>query len=95
MAPAGTTSPITAESLVAYWKAAIAASEQDVETYKTQVVAKEKEIELFKNGEYTKAYEIEQKRIELEIANTLYDEQLAVYNQALADLNKVLEALTK
>ena len=50
---------------------------------------------MFKNGDYTQAYVIEMRKLALETATKEYEGAKAVYDSALADLNKVLETLTK
>lgn len=87
--------PVTVESILNYWKKAVADQEVILETNKQAQTSAEKNIELFNKGEFTQAYVVEQKKITLDTATAIYDAAKAVYDDALAEVKAVLEALTK
>ena len=85
----------TAAKFINWLKEEIALQKETLANKNTLITAKEKEIEMFKNGDYTQAYVIEMRKLALETATKEYEGAKAVYDSALADLNKVLETLTK
>lgn len=85
----------TVAAIINYWKNEVAIAEKAIEDSKKAVIAAEKTIELFKKGEYSQAYVVEQARIKMEAESEVYNAAKAVYDSALAQVQKVLETLTK
>lgn len=85
----------TVAAIINYWENQVATAEEAIEDSKKAVIAAEKTIELFKKGEYSQAYVVEQARIKMEAESEVYNAAKAVYDSALAQVQKVLETLTK
>lgn len=91
----GGTSPVTVESIIAYWKGEVAEAEKEVVKKKDAVALAEKRIELFTNHEDVSAYELQQKKYALDSAQAEYNKAKDVYDMAFAQLEALLAALTK
>lgn len=91
----GGTSPVTVESIIAYWKSEVADAEKEVVKKKDAVALAEKRIELFTNHEDVSAYELQQKKYALDSAQAEYNKAKDVYDMAFTQLEALLAALTK
>ena len=89
------TKPINAEEVVAYWKEKVALAEKNLATQQDAVIEAEMAIEQFNAGTYTEELQYKQAILKLETATAAYETALEVYNQRLAELQAVIEALAK
>ena len=89
------TKPINAEEVVAYWKQKVAEAEKDLSAQQDLVIAAEQAIEQFNAGTYDEALQYEKAVLALQIATDKYETALEVYNQRLAELKAIIEALAK
>ena len=86
---------MSVEKLVAYWEVELANKAERLESLKSQIAETEKAIEMFEAGNYTEAYNVEYCKTQLEVAQKAYDAAYAVYQNAVAEMEAILEALTK
>ena len=92
---AANTKPIDANQIVAYWKQQVALAEKNLATTEDAVIAAEQAIEQFNAGVYNEEMQYKQAVIKLETATAAYETALSVYNQRLAELKAIIEALAK
>ena len=91
----GANKPINAEQVVAYWKEQVALAEKNLATQQDAVIEAEMAIEQFNAGTYSEELQYKQAILKLETATAAYEAALEVYNQRLAELQAVIEALAK